>query len=76
MYRNLNIPSEQDVSDAASAHCDIVSTGQTGHAESVQVTFDAQKISYGQILKYFWTLRTTRRNSTGKGPIAVLNIVP
>src|SRR5436190_23867140 len=35
--------------DAASAHYDIVSTGKTGHAESVQVTFDASKISYGQI---------------------------
>ncbi len=40
--------------DAASAHYDIVSTGQTGHAESVQVTYDPRKITYGQILKVFF----------------------
>ena len=40
--------------DAASAHYEIVSTGQTGHAESVQITYDPSKITYGQILKVFF----------------------
>jgi len=42
--------------DAASAHYEIVSTGNTGHAESVQVTYDPRKISYGQVLKVFFSV--------------------
>jgi len=31
-----------------------VSAGGTGHVESVKVTFDASRITYPQILDYFW----------------------
>jgi peptide-methionine (S)-S-oxide reductase len=40
----------------ATAHYEIVSTGTTGHAESVQITFDPTQISYGQLLKIFFTV--------------------
>lgn len=40
----------------STAHYEIVSTGTTGHAESVQVTFDPTVISYGQILKIFFSV--------------------
>lgn len=33
-----------------------VSTGMTGHAESVQITYDPQQISYGQLLKVFFAI--------------------
>ena len=31
-----------------------VSTGKTGHAEAVRVIYDAQKVSYQQLVEYFW----------------------
>jgi hypothetical protein len=39
---------------AASAHYEIVSARKTEHAESVQLTYDSRKISYGQLLKVFF----------------------
>ena len=33
-----------------------VSTGKTGHAESVKITFDPAQISYGQLLKVFFSV--------------------
>jgi len=31
-----------------------VSGGNTGHAEAVRITYDPQKITYSQLLEYFW----------------------
>jgi peptide-methionine (S)-S-oxide reductase len=40
----------------STAHYEIVSTGTTGHAESVQVTYDPAKISFGQLLKIYFSV--------------------
>src|SRR5262249_895073 len=40
----------------ATAHYEIVSSGRTGHAESVQITYDPAKISYGTLLKIFFAV--------------------
>jgi len=37
--------------DKSTARYETVSTGRTGHAESVQITFDPAHISYGQLLQ-------------------------
>lgn len=40
----------------ANAQYEIVSTGTTGHAESVQITYDPSQISFGQLLKVFFSV--------------------
>jgi peptide-methionine (S)-S-oxide reductase len=43
---------------AATAHYEVVSTGLTGHAESVRVTYDPAKVSYGQLLRIYFSVAT------------------
>jgi peptide-methionine (S)-S-oxide reductase len=43
---------------AETAEYETVGTGRTGHAESVQVTFDPREISFGQILQIFFSVAT------------------
>ena len=40
------------------AQYELVSTGTTGHAESIRVVFDPKQISYGQILRIFFSVAT------------------
>jgi peptide-methionine (S)-S-oxide reductase len=41
---------------ALTAHYAVVGTGRTGHAESVRVTYDPAQVSYGQLLKVFFSV--------------------
>lgn len=43
---------------AATASYEEVSTGTTGHAESLQVTFDPSVISYGTLLRVYFSVAT------------------
>ncbi len=43
---------------ADTAHYDTVSTGTTGHAESVRITYDPHVISYGRLLQIFFSVAT------------------
>jgi peptide-methionine (S)-S-oxide reductase len=53
---------------ADTAQYETVSTGTTGHAESVQVTFDPSQISYGQILRVFFSVAHNPTELNRQGP--------
>lgn len=45
-----------------------VSTGDTGHAESVKITFDPREISYGQLLRIFFSVAHDPTELNRQGP--------
>jgi peptide-methionine (S)-S-oxide reductase len=53
---------------AKTAHYEIVSEGDTGHAESVQVTFDPRQISYAQILQILMSVGHDPTQLNRQGP--------
>ncbi|MFY9557064.1 MAG: peptide-methionine (S)-S-oxide reductase MsrA, partial [Blastocatellia bacterium] len=53
---------------ANTAHYDMVSSGNTGHAESVRIKYDPSKISYGQLLKVFFSVAHDPTQLNRQGP--------
>ncbi len=54
--------------EKSTAHYEEVSTGRTGHAESVQITFDPQKITYGQLLMVYFSVAHNPTELNRQGP--------
>ena len=54
--------------DAATAHYEIVSEGRTNHAESIQITYDPSKITYGRLLKVFFSVAHDPTQLNRQGP--------
>ena len=54
--------------EQATAHYEMVGTGETGHAESVQVTFDPRQISYGRILQIYFSVAHDPTELNRQGP--------
>ncbi|EJL91604.1 methionine-S-sulfoxide reductase [Herbaspirillum sp. CF444] len=50
------------------ARYDMVGSGSTGHAESVKVTFDPRKISYGKILQIYFSVVHDPTQLNRQGP--------
>ncbi|MBC5810387.1 MAG: peptide-methionine (S)-S-oxide reductase MsrA [Candidatus Eremiobacteraeota bacterium] len=53
---------------AATAHYEIVSTGMTGHAESVEVTYDPSKVSVEQLLRVYFMVAHDPTELNRQGP--------
>ena len=53
---------------ADTAHYEIVSSGRTGHAESVRITFDPDAVSYAQLLKVFFSVAHDPTELDRQGP--------
>jgi peptide-methionine (S)-S-oxide reductase len=55
---------------ARTADYETVSTGETGHAESVQIVFDPSQITYGELLRVFFSVAHDPTQLNRQGPDA------
>ena len=54
--------------DQRTASYDRVSSGTTGHAESVEITFDPREVSYGRVLQVFFAVAHDPTELNRQGP--------
>jgi len=52
----------------ANAHYEIVGSGTTGHAETVQITYDPSKVTYGKLLQVFFSVAHDPTQLNMQGP--------
>lgn len=52
----------------ATAHYELVGTETTGHAESVQITFDPRVVSFGEILRVYFSVAHDPTELNRQGP--------
>jgi peptide-methionine (S)-S-oxide reductase len=53
---------------AETAHYEMVSSNTTGHAESVRITFDPRRVSYGHILQIYFSVAHDPTELNRQGP--------
>ena len=53
---------------ADKAHYELVSNGDTGHAESVKIVYDPSQITYGQLLRLFFSVAHDPTQLNRQGP--------
>jgi peptide-methionine (S)-S-oxide reductase len=63
-----NVVSGFSGGSALTAHYEVVSTGMTGHAESVEITYDPAQISYSQLLRVYFTVAHDPTELNRQGP--------
>jgi peptide-methionine (S)-S-oxide reductase len=64
----VNATSGYSGGEAKTAEYEVVSTGETGHAESVKVTYDPSQITYGELLRVFFSVAHDPTQLNHQGP--------
>jgi peptide-methionine (S)-S-oxide reductase len=64
----INATSGYSGGAANTAEYELVSTGETGHAESVKITYDPSQITYGQLLRVFFSVAHDPTQLNRQGP--------
>jgi peptide-methionine (S)-S-oxide reductase len=54
--------------DKKTANYDLVSDGDTGHAEAVQITFDPRQVTFGQLLRIYFSVAHDPTELNRQGP--------
>jgi peptide-methionine (S)-S-oxide reductase len=63
-----NVTSGYSGGRASTAQYERVSEGDTGHAESVRIEFDPAQVSYGQLLRVYFSVATDPTQLNRQGP--------
>ena len=64
----INATSGYSGGAANTAEYELVSNGDTGHAESVRITYDPSQITYGQLLRIFFSVAHDPTQLNRQGP--------
>lgn len=64
----VDVTSGYSGGDAETAHYEMVGSGMTGHAESIQIHYDPSQISYGTLLKVFFSVAHDPTELNFQGP--------
>jgi peptide-methionine (S)-S-oxide reductase len=64
----ISVTSGYSGGSAKTAEYDTVSTGETGHAESVQIVYDPSQITYGELLRVFFSVAHDPTQLNRQGP--------
>lgn len=66
----VNVVSGYSGGTRETANYEAVSTGRTGHAEAIEITYDASKITYGALLRVFFEIAHDPTQLNRQGPDA------
>ena len=64
----IEVTSGYSGGEKSTAHYEMVGSGMTGHAESIQITYDPAKVSYGTLLQVYFTVAHDPTELNFQGP--------